>query len=52
MPHQTATLHVTQLDDRVTETMLKEIFSMISPVNNVDIDVSDKMILSPLPQNG
>ncbi|SAL95570.1 hypothetical protein [Absidia glauca] len=42
MPHQTATLHVTQLDDRVTETMLKEIFSMISPVNNVDIDTQQR----------
>ncbi|KAI8327813.1 hypothetical protein BC941DRAFT_446256 [Chlamydoabsidia padenii] len=37
MPHQTTTLYITHLDDRVTEKMLKDIFSMISPVQNVKL---------------
>lgn len=41
MPHQTATLYITHLDDRVTEKMLKDIFSMISPVESVKLNVSD-----------
>ncbi|CAO3585463.1 unnamed protein product [Absidia cylindrospora] len=42
MPHQTATLYITQLDDRVTEKMLKDIFSMISPVHSVKINTQNQ----------
>jgi hypothetical protein len=47
MPHQTTTLYITHLDDRVTEKMLKDIFSMISPVQSVKLNVSDLVPLSP-----
>ncbi|KAI8079887.1 uncharacterized protein BX664DRAFT_388856 [Halteromyces radiatus] len=42
MPHQTTTLYITQLDERVTENMLKDIFSMISPVHHVKINTQNQ----------
>ncbi|CAO3648785.1 unnamed protein product [Cunninghamella echinulata] len=38
MPHKITTLHITEIDSKVTEKMLKDIFNMISPVNNVTIN--------------
>ncbi|CAO3637627.1 unnamed protein product [Cunninghamella blakesleeana] len=38
MTHKTTTLHITEVDEKVTEKMLKDIFNMISPVHNVKIN--------------